>query len=103
MDLNMRNRCFLSARIALLGAIGKNVLGISINIPQPGEKLRMTVYHKDILPEDEIDALQAASVEMLSNFYPEIKDDVVEFIKWRGRLLPRKGEYVFLRFGVGLE
>lgn len=104
MDNEMRIRVLLSAQTVLLGAIGKNVLKVFINIPQPGENLKMTVYYEDSLSEDEIDALKHASVEILAQIYPTVPDDEVEFIKWDTDLIPPgEGVPVFMRYGIGTD
>lgn len=93
------NNLKLMAQLALLGAIGTSILGISLVIDE--KRIFMDVYHDSELSGDQLDWLEAATTEIYSHILGEFDDVRLRTHLVNGHLLPREGTYVFARLGIG--
>jgi hypothetical protein len=88
-------RLRLSVQRALLGVIGIQVLGVCIVVDQ--NNIEMNVFVEGLLPEDQQEAFDIATTEIIADFSPEISVDV-RFIQNTKSPLRCSGIWVFVRY-----
>jgi hypothetical protein len=88
----------LSAQRALLGAVGRNVLGVCVALE--GDRLLFRGYVGEHATEDEREALDFAASEMLADF-PDVGSLDLEIEQADATALPGcGGQWVFLGLGA---
>lgn len=92
-----RATLLLSTQTALLGVIGVQVLGVCLQINQ--KDVEMIVFSGGQLSEDEKEAFDAATTEIMGNFSPIILVDVRFIENATSPLKSCSGLWVFVRYG----
>jgi hypothetical protein len=85
------------ANLALLGVIGINITGISLSESEGA--LILNVFFVNDLSEEQIDWLESATSEIFASVLDIYTDVILRTHKMDGKLHPRVGHYIFLRFG----
>ncbi len=94
-----RSALLLSVQRALLGAIGQDVLGIYV-VLEGGKHVRMRVFARGVLPDEQREALEVAATMIWADFGPSASVEV-EFIE-NVQQLPESGNggtWVYAHFG----
>lgn len=101
MEQELKNTLILTTNLALLSGIGTDLLGISLSIED--DLLIMNVFSNVELDENQIDWLEAATTEMLTQLWDIFSDVRLKTHIIEGKLLPRTGLFVFCRLGIGWQ
>ena len=92
------NKMFLAANRALLGAIGKDILAISLTLDE--KILTLHVFSEGDIGEDEIEALDISTTEILADILSEVDNVFLMIHENSSNPVPRIGKYVFIRYGI---
>lgn len=97
--MSIERSVIMVTHTALIGGIGRGILGISVI--ENDTTLEMHVFHQFNLSDDQLDALQVATTEILATVIGIYQDvPLVTHLVTDKKVVPRIGEYVFLQLGI---